>query len=153
MELAYPSSSDLRTNDGHMLVKQERVSVDGEEPIQQSVCTEDGNVGSATSDLEGTDTGLLNNDSEKSLSKAFDNLLKLLQSPTAELAQNTSELLELLAAPPDGANTELSADGTHPSGEDTAPEKQANVLPLYEAESWHDAPASLSTTVITASLF
>ncbi|KAG0597937.1 hypothetical protein M758_12G031600 [Ceratodon purpureus] len=148
---ASPSGNEVAVVESQ--AEKERVSIHGEQPIQESVCAEDVNRGTEMLDLQGTDTGLLNNDSEKSLSMAFDNLLKLLQSPTAELAQNTSELLELLAAPPAGANRELCAEGTNLSGEDGAPETQAEVLPLYEGESWHDAPASLSTTVISASLF
>lgn len=129
------SKPDLRSDDEHLFVKQGRVSVDGEQP-------EDANAGGETSNRQGKDMEHLNKDSEKSLSLAFDNLLKLLQSPATELAQNTSELLELLTVQPAGANTGLSPGGTHLLEEDMAPETQA--------ESWHDAPASLSTTVIPA---
>jgi hypothetical protein len=143
---AAPSQSkpDMRSDDEHLFVKQGRVSVDGEQP-------EDANAGGETSNRQGKDTELLNKDSEKSLSLAFDNLLKLLQSPATELAQNTSELLELLTVQPAGANSGLSPGGIHLLEEDMAPETQADALLLCEAESWHDAPASLSTTVISAS--
>lgn len=126
--------------------------MDGEHPIQELVCTDDANGQNETSGVQGIGTNLFSNDSEKSLSLAFDNLLELLQSPTAELAQNTSELLEVLATQPGGTNTELdSADGTYLSEVEMACEAKADILPPCEAESWHDAPASLSITVIFAS--
>ena len=144
----------VRGDDGDLFVKQQSASVDGGQPIQESVCAEDANAAGETSDVQGTNMRLLYKDPESSLSMAFDNLLKLLQSPPGELAQNTSDLLELLAAKTDaGANSESSADSTVFSEADTVLETQADILQPCEPESWHDAPASLSITVISASQF
>lgn len=132
--------------------------MDGEERIQESVCTEDANGGEEVPNIP-----LHSDIQDKSLAMTFDSLFKLLQSPPGELAQNTSQLLEILGATANTpSNAELSPDGTHlldavetasetpQAVVETAPETPQAGMPLSacDAESWHDAPVSLTITVI-----
>ncbi|XP_024357251.1 uncharacterized protein [Physcomitrium patens] len=145
---AAPPSMDIIIPD--LQPTKEETSASGGE--QESGCAEDtlgrGDILMDFAGLEGSDAGLLDDDSDNSLSIAFDNLLKILQSPSGELAQNTSDLLGVLAGQLDTrGSVEFCAEGSQfLDDEGTALEAHVDEAQAVEVESWHDAPASLSFT-------